>query len=209
MTTAVPDLATFTGEARDWIATRATRRTETAWGHGDDSVAVFENWTAEEERARTDEIIAYEQAKFDAGWGALTWPEHYGGRALPLSYELAFRDVEEEFDIPRRTEMFSVTQQLVAPTIARWGTPEQCDRYVAAMLRTDVIACQLFSETEAGSDLAAVRTKAVPDGDGWILNGHKVWTSGARVADVGVAVGCQSSPIRGEGNALQSVTTPD
>ena len=92
--------------------------------------------------------------------------------------------------------MFSVTQQLVAPAIAQWGTPEQRDRYVSAMIRTDLIACQLFSETEAGSDLAAVRTRAVErdpsTGSGqvthWVLDGHKVWTSGALVADVGIAI---------------------
>ena len=61
------------------------------------------------------------------------------------------------------------------------------------MLRTDELACQLFSETEAGSDLAAVRTRARRAGDGWILNGHKVWTSGARVASWGVAV-CRTDP---------------
>jgi len=95
---------------------------------------------------------------------------------------------EDAFDVPRRTEMFSVTQQLVAPTVAQWGTDEQRDRYVRAMLRTDLIACQLFSETEAGSDLAAVRTRAVRRDDHWVLDGHKVWTSGAPVADLGVAV---------------------
>jgi alkylation response protein AidB-like acyl-CoA dehydrogenase len=159
-------------------------------------VAVFENWTATEERAETDRISAYERAKYDAGWGALTWPQEYGGQNLPMAYALAFRAEEEAFDVPRRTEMFSVTQQLVAPTIAQWGTHEQRDRYVSAMLRTDLIACQLFSETEAGSDLAAVRTRAVErdpsTGSGkaatWVLDGHKVWTSGALVADLGVAV---------------------
>ena len=194
MTTTLPDLATFTAEARAWLGTVAAPVTDKGWGEGSDSVAVFENWTAAEERAHTDAVATYEKAKFDAGWGALTWPEQFGGQNLSVAYELAFRTVEEEFDVPRRTEMFSVTQQLVAPTIAQWGTPAQLDRYVRAMLRTDLIACQLFSETEAGSDLAAVRTRAVADGDGtWVLNGHKVWTSGARVADYGVAV-CRSDP---------------
>lgn len=190
----IPDLATFTEEALAWLRTVAPPRTESVWGVGSDSVAVFENWTAEEEREHTDRISRYEQAKFDAGWGALNWPAERGGRGLPLSYVLAFRRAEEAFDIPRRTEMFSVTQQLVAPTIEQWGTPEQKDLYVRAMLRTDFIACQLFSETEAGSDLAAVRTKAMHSADGtWTLDGHKVWTSGARVADFGVAV-CRTDP---------------
>lgn len=178
----------FAQAARRWLASVAEPRTASQWGVGPDSAAVFENWTADEERAETDRIRAYEQAKFDAGWGPVTWPEEYGGRGLPMSYALAFRHEEEAFDVPRRTEMFSVTQQLVAPTIAQWGTPEQRERYVRAMLRTDLIACQLFSETEAGSDLAAVRTRAVERDGHWVLDGHKVWTSGAPVADFGVAV---------------------
>lgn len=193
-TRTLPDLGQFTEQARAWLAGMAPPRTAAAWGEGSDSVAVFENWTAEQERAHTDEIRAYEQAKFDAGWGALDWPADYGGRGLPMSYVLAFRRVEEEFAVPRRTEMFSVTQQLVAPTVAQWGTETQRERWVRAMLRTDLIACQLFSETEAGSDLAAVRTRAVRTEDGgWRLDGHKVWTSGARVADLGVAV-CRTDP---------------
>ncbi|AFR51034.1 acyl-CoA dehydrogenase family protein [Gordonia sp. KTR9] len=207
MTTTLPDLATFTSEARAWLRTVASPRTDTRWGEGSDSVAVFENWTAAEERAHTDAVAAYERNRFDAGWGALTWPEQFGGRHLPVAYELAFRTVEEEFDVPRRTEMFSVTQQLVAPTIAQWGTPAQQDRYVRAMLRTDLIACQLFSETEAGSDLAAVRTRAVARDGTWVLNGHKVWTSGARVADYGVAV-CRSDPEAPKHNGLTVFLVP-
>ncbi len=125
-------------------------------------MALFENWTAEQERVETDRIRAYEQAKFDAGWGALNWPAEYGGRGLPMAYVLAFRREEATFDVPRRTEMFSVTQQLVAPTIAQWGTPKQRERYVRALLRTDLIACQLFSETEAGSDPVACRPVPAP-----------------------------------------------
>ncbi|MGW0002912.1 acyl-CoA dehydrogenase family protein [Nocardia grenadensis] len=193
-TQTLPDLAEFTESARGWLRGVAAPRTEAAWGHGDDSVAVFENWTAAEERRHTDAIRDYERTKFDAGWGPLNWAPEYGGRGLPMSYVLAFRRAEAEFEVPRRTEMFSVTQQLVAPTIEQWGTPEQRDRYVRAMLRTDLIACQLFSETEAGSDLAAVRTRATRNADGtWTLDGHKVWTSGARVADLGVAV-CRTDP---------------
>ncbi|HJQ05139.1 MAG TPA: acyl-CoA dehydrogenase family protein [Nocardioides sp.] len=184
----IPTPEAFGAEARAWLSGTAKPRTARAWGEGSDSVAVFENWTEEQEWAETDRIRAYEQAKFDAGFGAITWPEEYGGRALATSYLLAFRRIEAEFDVPRRTEMFPVTQQLVAPTIAQWGTEQQRARYVRAMLRTDLIACQLFSETEAGSDLAAVRTRAVREGDGWRLDGHKVWTSGARVATLGIAV---------------------
>lgn len=204
----LPDLATFTDEAVAWLQSVAPPRTESVWGSGSDSVAVFENWTAEQEREHTDEISRYEKLKFDAGWGALNWPTEYGGRDLPLSYVLAFRRAEEAFDIPRRTEMFSVTQQLVAPTIAQWGTEDQKARYVRALLRTDLIACQLFSETEAGSDLAAVRTKAVQKpNDRWQIDGHKVWTSGASVSDFGVAV-CRTDPAAAKHAGLTVFLVP-
>lgn len=204
----LPDLAEFTEAARAWLRSTAAPRTATAWGHGADSVAVFENWTAAEERRHTDEIRDYERRKYDAGWGALNWSAEYGGRDLPMSYVLAFRRAEEEFEVPRRTEMFSVTQQLVAPAIEHWGTPEQKARYVRAMLRTDLIACQLFSETEAGSDLAAVRTRATRAADGtWTLDGHKAWTSGARVADLGVAV-CRTDPAAAKHAGLTVFLVP-
>jgi alkylation response protein AidB-like acyl-CoA dehydrogenase len=207
MTTTTPDLTTFTADARAWLASVASPRTATAWGSGDDSVAVFENWTQEQEREETDRIRRYEQAKFDAGWGALTWSAEYGGRDLPVGHLLAFRREEETFDVPRRTEMFPVTQQLIAPTIAQWGTPAQRATYVRAMLRTDLIACQLFSETEAGSDLAAVRTRAAQSDGGWVLDGHKVWTSGARVADHGLAI-CRTDPTVAKHAGLTAFIVP-
>ncbi|GAA3518491.1 acyl-CoA dehydrogenase family protein [Dietzia aurantiaca] len=186
-------LANFIDSARGWLETVASPRQSRPWGEGSDTVVVFENWTPEQERVETDRRRDYEKAKFDAGYGALTWGAEYGGRDLPIAFDLAFRRLEAEYDLPQRTEMFPVTQQLIAPTIAQWGTEEQRAGYVRAMLRTDLIACQLFSETEAGSDLAAVRTRAVRSGDKWILNGAKVWTSGAPVSDYGVAV-CRTDP---------------
>lgn len=181
-------LPEFVDAARQWLDSVAGRRQARPWGEGSDAVVVFENWTAEQERAETDRRRGYEQAKSDAGFGAITWGAEYGGRGLPIAFDLAFRRLEADYDLPQRTEMFPVTQQLIAPTIAQWGTEEQRAEYVRAMLRTDLIACQLFSETEAGSDLAAVRTRAVQKDGRWVLNGSKVWTSGARVADYGVAV---------------------
>ena len=184
----------FRAKARAWLATVARARpADGGWGSGDDSVAVFENWTDEQEREHTERIREWERTRFEQGWGALGWPAEYGGRDLPAYYEQLYRTEEAAFDVPRRTEIFPVTQQLVAPAVRIWGTPEQRDRWIVPMLRTDLLACQLFSETEAGSDLASVRTRAVRDGDHWVLNGHKVWTSGAGVASWGVAV-CRTDP---------------
>lgn len=190
----IPEPEEFRAEARRWLAGTAEQRAARQdWGSGDDSVAVFENWTETEERAHTDRIRDWERTRYDQGWGALDWPPEYGGRELPSYYEQLYRTEEAAFDVPRRTEVFPVTQQLVAPAIRIWGTDEQKARWLRPMLRTDELACQLFSETEAGSDLAAVRTRAVREGDGWRLRGHKVWTSGARVATWGVAV-CRTDP---------------
>ncbi|WP_433170256.1 acyl-CoA dehydrogenase family protein [Actinoallomurus sp. CA-150999] len=184
----------FRAQARQWLATVAgPRAAEGEWGSGSDSVAVFENWTEAEEREHTARVQEWERTRYDHGWGALHRPEKYGGRGLPAYYEQLYRAEEAAFDVPHRTEIFPVTQQLVAPAIGIWGTEEQKERWLRPMLRTDELACQLFSETEAGSDLAAVRTRAVREGDDWILHGHKVWTSGAQVATWGVAV-CRTDP---------------
>ncbi|MGY6026428.1 acyl-CoA dehydrogenase family protein [Streptomyces spinosirectus] len=190
----IPGPDEFRAEARRWLKGVAPARpAREEWGSGDDSVAVFENWTEAEERVRTDRMRDWERTRYDQGWGALSWPEEYGGRELPAHYEQLYRSEESSFGVPRRTEIFPVTQQLVAPAVRIWGTEEQKRRWLRPMLRTDELACQLFSETGAGSDLAAVRTRAARDGDGWVLNGHKIWTSGARVATWGVAV-CRTDP---------------
>lgn len=190
----IPEPEEFRAEARRWLTGVAkARATRQEWGRDDDSVAVFENRTETEERAYTDRTREWERVRYDQGWGALGWPMECGGRELPAFYEQLYRAEEAAFDVPRRTEIFPVTQQLVAPAIRVWGTDEQKRRWLRPMLRTDELACQLFSETEAGSDLAAVRTRAVRDGEGWVLSGHKVWTSGARVATWGVAV-CRTDP---------------
>jgi len=184
----------FRARARAWLATVARPRpADGGWGTGDDSVAVFENWSAEAEREHTERIRDWERTRFDHGWGALGWPAEFGGRGLPAHYEQLYRAEEAGYAVPGRTEIFPVTRHLVAPAVRIWGTPEQQERWIRPMLRTDLLTCQLFSETEAGSDLAAVRTRAVRAGDSWVLNGHKVWTSGARVASWGLAV-CRTDP---------------
>lgn len=191
---AIPEPEEFRAQARQWLAAVARPRAAGGkWGSGSDSVAVFENWTEEQEREHTARIQEWERTRYDHGWGALNWQAAYGGRGLPAYYEQLYRAEEADFDVPHRTEVFPVTQQLVAPAIGIWGSEEQKERWLRPMLRTDELACQLFSETEAGSDLAAVRTRAVRDGDDWVLTGHKVWTSGARVATWGVAV-CRTDP---------------
>jgi alkylation response protein AidB-like acyl-CoA dehydrogenase len=189
----LPTLETFRHQAEAWLDTVTVRRAPVAaeWGHGDDSVVVFDNWTESEEAAMMSARRSWEHQRFDAGWGAITWAEHYGGKSLPARYAEAYTAAEAGFVTPRRTELFDVTQLMVAPTIEVWGTPTQRETFIRALLRAELLCCQLFSEPGAGSDLAGVGTKAVADGSSWILEGQKVWTSGARSAEWGLAI-CRS-----------------
>ena len=190
------ELAEFLSQAEQWLEAHAPRRkptTELQWGEGPDSVALFRNLSFEEERAHIDETRAWQQAKSDAGYGSISWPEEYGGAGLPLSHENAFRRLESGFQTPSTHEAVGITLDLVAPTVLAWGDDAQRARYVRPMRRTDEMWCQLFSEPGAGSDLASLSTRARRDGDEWVLDGQKVWTSGAQYADFGYIL-CRTDP---------------
>ncbi|WP_163508466.1 acyl-CoA dehydrogenase family protein [Fodinicola acaciae] len=124
------------------------------------------------------------QAKlYDAGFAGITWPAAYGGQGLGQAELLAYNSVAKDYDLPDGP--FIIGMGMCGPTILDLGTEEQKQRYVKPMLRGEEIWCQLFSEPGAGSDVASLQTKAVRDGDGWILNGQKVWTTNAQFADFG------------------------
>jgi alkylation response protein AidB-like acyl-CoA dehydrogenase len=192
---ALPDLDAFRAEARAWLAANATPKAErpaedgeVAWGVGSDEVAVFHALDEGEERARLEAARAWQRAKFDAGYAMLSWPAALGGRGLPASYTRVYNAEEQRFEVPSAGELPPTSMGLIAPTIARHGTPEQQRRFIEPLLRMDELGCQLFSEPSAGSDLASLTTRAVPDGDEWVLDGQKVWTSGARFAQWGLAI---------------------
>lgn len=122
------------------------------------------------------------QAELDrGGWGAVTWPTELGGRAYGASEARVVRQEELRFAVP--TGSFHIALGMVGPTLMAHGTPGQQDRFLAPMRRGEHVWCQLFSEPDAGSDLASLRATAVRDGDEWVVDGQKVWTSGARFAD--------------------------
>jgi alkylation response protein AidB-like acyl-CoA dehydrogenase len=192
------DLEAFTKRARDWLGGNVEPRPEdtgrsVAWGEGSDDVAVFHDLTDAEEADLLERAMAWQRRKFDAGFGALTWPEADGGAGLPAAYERAFADEEAAFVTPGHHETFSVTLRLVAPTVAAFGTPEQRRRFVPRFLRTSELCCQLFSEPGAGSDLAALQTRAERDGGDWVITGQKVWSSGARFSRWGEII-CRTDP---------------
>ena len=115
------------------------------------------------------------------GWGAVTWPEAFGGRAFGPNEARIFREEQSRYAVCTGAQHTSVA--MVGPTIIAHGTPEQQERWLGPIRRGEDIYCQLFSEPDAGSDLASLRTQAKPDGDRWVVTGQKVWTSGAHHAD--------------------------
>jgi alkylation response protein AidB-like acyl-CoA dehydrogenase len=165
-----------------WLKEHAEPRAEvsSAWGIGSDDVSVFHDLTDEEEQDLLDRLMAWQRLKFDAGYGAITWPIEHGGAGLSTDHLDAFTEEEAAFDTPPGHETYGVTARLVAPTIAAFGTADQKERFIRPFLRTEVLCCQLFSEPGAGSDLAGLSTSAVRDGDEWVISGQKVWSSGAR-----------------------------
>jgi alkylation response protein AidB-like acyl-CoA dehydrogenase len=170
-------------EVRSWLA--ATVGTVDSTARSTD-LEVFRDLTDDQETELLEAIRAYRRARFDAGYGALTLPVEQGGAGLAASFAVRFSQLEREFPVPPSTELISVTTGLVAPAVALFGSAAQRERFLEPLLRTDLLACQLFSEPGAGSDLAALSCRATRQDDTWIVNGQKVWTSGARHADLGL-----------------------
>ena len=201
----------FRREARAWLEANATPRASDgkapAWGEGSDSVALFQNLDFEEEKAHIDAHRAWIAKKADAGFANVTWDVEWGGRGLPAAYQHAFEEEERRFDVPPAHEAIAITTHLVAPTILAAGTPEQKERFIRPALRTDEMWCQLFSEPGAGSDLAGLASRAERDGDEWVLNGQKVWTSGAQYADWGFAL-CRTDPEAPKHRGLTAFLVP-
>jgi alkylation response protein AidB-like acyl-CoA dehydrogenase len=124
---------------------------------------------------------AWEQALSLAGYGALQWPSEYGGRGADVVTQAIF---EEEYLLSNGPERISVVgQKLMGPTLMAHGTSEQRGRWLPGILSGEVIWSQGFSEPDAGSDLAGLKTSAVADGDSFVVNGQKIWTSYGAFAD--------------------------
>jgi acyl-CoA dehydrogenase len=176
----------FEQEALAFLEANAKLRVEekTGWGQGSDNVALFAEKTHQEEAAEVDAAKAWRRLIFDAGFGWISGPKAYGGRELPTSYERIYQSREAAFDTAPQTP-FGIGLGMVAPTILAHATESTRQRYLRALHSGDIVACQLFSEPGAGSDLASLQTRAERDGDEWRITGQKVWTSVAQFADIG------------------------
>jgi len=176
----------FRAEAAAFLEANAKRKVKVteAWGEGSDEVGLLAERTPEEDAVLLAEAKAWRAKVFDAGFGWITGPEAYGGRGLPREYDRIWQSLEKEYDVAG-IGPFGIGLGMVAPTILAHAIEEVRRRYLAPLYRGDVVACQLFSEPVAGSDLAGIQAKALRDGDEWVLNGQKVWTSGAHYSDIG------------------------
>ena len=183
------EIEEFRATVRRWLGEHAElRRSEdsaSTWGYGSDDVSVFHDLGAADEQRLLERAMEWQRTKFEAGYGALRWSVVDGGAGLDDLHEQIFREEEERFHVASSHELLRVTVNLVAPTIRDVGTDEQRRRFMRRFLAADELCCQLFSEPGAGSDLASVTTRAMRDGDDWVLDGSKVWSSGARFAQWG------------------------
>jgi len=168
------DVAEFRIRARAWLEANAPRRASAGDADGEPGAAGI----AEQK--------AFQAKLYDAGFAGITWPREYGGQGLTNAEQIAFSQEARDFALP--TSAFIIGLGMPEPTILELGTEEQKKRYLPKLLRGAEIWCQLFSEPAAGSDVASLITTAARDGDEWVLNGQKVWTSGAQYSDFGAVI---------------------
>ena len=128
----------------------------------------------------------WQATKFDNGWGVLTWPKEFGGQGMGRMEASIFGQEEAKFKAP--PNIYGIGHGMLGPTLMTHGSQEQKDRFIKDMARGQEVWCQLFSEPAAGSDLAGLRTTAVRDGDDWVINGQKIWSTGAHFCDWGMIV---------------------
>ena len=165
----------FRAECRDWL------RANLPWEYGVGLPPMFDDLADEVTFLRD-----WQGKLAEAGFVGVTWPSEYGGRgADPLHHYI----VQEELARARAPELVGrIGVNLVGPTVLAHGTPEQKARWLPSILPAEQLFCQLFSEPDAGSDLAAVSTRAARVDGGWELHGQKVWTSYAQFADWGLCL---------------------
>jgi alkylation response protein AidB-like acyl-CoA dehydrogenase len=165
-----PEEAAFRAEARAWLEAHATRRRADQPRGG-----------PSDEPDHVDECKVWQRSLYDGGWAGITWPKEYGGRGGTAGEAAIFNQEQAQFDV--WTGPFMVAIGMVGPTLIAHGTEAQQERFLDPVLRGEEIWCQLFSEPGAGSDLANLATRAVADGDEFVVTGQKVWSSGAHYSD--------------------------
>lgn len=161
----------FRLEVRDWLEANLTGGFADLRGRGGSG----------REHEAHDERLAWNRHLAAAGWTCLGWPTEHGGRGLGLQQQVIFHEEYARADAPARVNHLG--EELLGPTLIAFGTPEQQARFLPKIVAAEELWCQGYSEPGAGSDLSAVSTRARLEGDGWVVDGQKVWTSLAHQSD--------------------------
>ncbi len=167
-----PEQDAFRTEVRDWLAANL------------DSALCVDDPKDERvapDRETFEKRRIWQRTMYDSGWVGIAWPKEYGGRGAGLLEQVIFDEEYTNAHAPVLPGYSGIA--LCGPTLMHWGTDEQKERFLKRILNGDDVWCQGYSEPGAGSDLAGLQTKAVAEGDDFIINGQKVWTSGAQYAD--------------------------
>ena len=171
-----PEEAAFREEARDWLKKNASPATGESGLFSDSG----------DEAGLLRHSRAWQAKKYDAGWAGITWPKEYGGRGGTPIQQIIWNQEAAAYDAPE--SIFTIGLGMGGPTLMSHGSDELKNKLLRPLLRGDDIWCQLFSEPGSGSDVSAARTRAVREGDEWVVNGQKVWTSGAHYSKWGMLV---------------------
>ena len=167
-----PQEASFRAEARAWLDANKP--------------ADLEAILAQNVKDSLEQRKAWQKKKADAGWACIDWPKDVGGRGASLMEQVIW--TQEEGPLTHLTRFMIVGLKLASAALRKHGTDSQKEQLLPGIVNGDEIWCQLFSEPAAGSDLAGIRTHAKRDGDDWVINGQKIWTSYAHVANKGILV---------------------
>ena len=184
-----PEEAAFRTEARAWLEANAPAK---------GSAEAFDHMSTpgrnpEMERELADKARAWQAKLAAGGWACLDWPREYGGRGASTVESIIFEEEQSRFGISR--SIFMAALDMAAPTLMSWGTDEQRRRFLNPIRQGEMVFAQLFSEPNAGSDLAGLQTRAVRDGDVFVVNGQKVWNSYAHLADWGILLARTNSDV--------------
>ena len=172
-----PQEAEFRANCRAWLEANAelkTKKTNSAKNMNIGNKSLLEA------------AAEWQKKKYDAGWAMIHWPKEFGGIGATPIERIIWAQEESKFNVPKG--VYEIGLGMAGPVMMEYATDEQKERYLPPMAEGKEIWCQLFSEPSAGSDVAGLRSKAVQDGENWIVNGQKVWTSGAHFSDFGILV---------------------
>src|SRR5438874_3380223 len=176
-----PEDAAWRDEIRSWLAKNAERLPE-----GEENVVNLLGEEEEDEGAFVERSKAWQKKLYEAGYAAITWPKMFGGRdATPMQSFILSQEMGR-YDVP--AGVYTIGLGMIGPTIMTHGAEGQKESFLPKMLEGSDIWCQLWSEPNAGSDVASLETRAERAGDEWVLNGQKVWTTGAHFSDWGLII---------------------